>query len=166
MQSDGDAVTSTMAKARATSNRLDLARARSLTGLAAVLALGGCANLPSGPFAQPPADVTSPIAAELRAANPAGAPYPSFLQVPEAPQDVRPTTAWTRNIYNTLRLRRQMRAVAVMYPQSLYGAEAFAKEARSKAAPPVTPAEAAAQTAKTQRDAKALRDQAKAPAAH
>ncbi len=131
--------------------------------LGGAVALGGCGHLPTGPFPQPQADVTSPIAADLRAANPAGAPYPSFLQVPPAPQDVRPVTAWTRNIYNTLRLRRQLRAQAVLNPQSLYGAEAFAKDARLTAAAPITPAEAAAQTDKTNRDAKALRDRATAP---
>ena len=83
--------------------------------------------------------------------------------MPSVPQDVRPVTAWTRNIYNTLRERRQSQALEVVYPQSLYGAQAFAEEQRLKAAPPITPAQAAAQTDATAKFAKAQRDRAKAP---
>jgi hypothetical protein len=108
-------------------------------------------------------DVTSPLAADMSRINPPDAPYPSFLQVPSQPRDIRPATAWTRNIYNTLRLRRLLRAQAVLNPQSLYGAEAFAKTARQDAATPVTEAEAAAQADKSNKFARDLRDRAKAP---
>ncbi|MDB5458997.1 MAG: hypothetical protein JWO72_738 [Caulobacteraceae bacterium] len=156
-----------MADALARSFRRTLSRAAPGAALAGVLALGGiglggCVQL-NYPFAQPPVDVTSPIAEDLRKANPAGAPYPSFLQVPEVPQDVRPTTAWTRNIYNTLRLRRQMRAMAVIYPQTLKDPEGFLQDNKKKALAPLTPAEAAAQSDKTDQFAKDLRDRAKAP---
>jgi hypothetical protein len=132
--------------------------------IVAALSLGACANLPTpNVFPPPTVAVTSPLAADIAKANPKDAPYPSFLQVPSQPDDIRPTTAWTRNIYNTLRLRRQMRAIAVVYPQSLYGAEAFAKESKTEAVAPLSPAQAAAMTDKTNKDAKALRDRAKAP---
>ncbi len=127
------------------------------------LGLGACADLPKYPFAQPPVDVTSPLAEDLRQVNPTNAAYPSFRQVPDMPTDVRPATAWTRNIYNTLRLRRQMQAQQVLYPQSLYGTEAFAQEERNKAAAPLTPAQAAANADKTAAFAKSQRDRAKAP---
>jgi hypothetical protein len=136
-----------------------LAGAVALTGLG----LGGCAHLPSYPFYQPPVDVTSPIAEDIRKASPDTEAYPSFLSVPPLPQDVRPVSAWTRNVYNTLRERRQSQAMTVLYPQSLYGAEAFAKEQRLKAAPPMTPAQAAAQSDATAKFAKDQRDRAKAP---
>ena len=157
-----------MADAFARSFRRTWSRPTSFGALAGAMALaglglGGCGHIPNYPFYQPPVDVTSPIAAELRQANPANAPYPSFLSVPPQPEDIRPGTAWTRNIYNTLRLRRQMQAMAVLNPQSLYGAEAFAKDARSQAAAPITPAEAAAQSDKTAQFAKDQRDRAKAP---
>ena len=51
------------------------------------LGLAGCAQLPTYPFAQPSVDVTSPIAEDIRKANPAGAPYPTVAQVPDLPQD-------------------------------------------------------------------------------
>jgi hypothetical protein len=136
-----------------------LAGAVALTGLG----LGGCAHLPSYPFYQPPVDVTSPIAEDIRKASPDTEAYPSFLSVPPLPQDVRPVSAWTRNVYNTLRERRQSQAMTVLYPQSLYGAEAFAQEQRLKAAPPMTPAQAAAQSDATAKFAKDQRDRAKAP---
>lgn len=143
-------------------------RPASLAALAGGVALGGlglagCVNAPSYPFYEPPVDVTSPLAAEIRKSGAANQPYPSFLSVPPVPQDVRPLSAWTRNIYNTLRERRQSQALEVLYPQSLYGAEAFAQEQRLKAAPPLTPAEAAALSAKTAKFAKDQRDRAKAP---
>src|SRR5438445_12975524 len=118
-------------------------RTASAIGLAAAR-VGGCVNLPGNVFTPPPPDVTSPLAADIRKLNLRDAAYPGWLQVPGQPTDVRPGSAWTRNIYNTLRLRRQMQAVAVLNPQSLYGAEAFAKDSRDRAAAPLTPAEAAA----------------------
>ena len=141
-----------------------LSGAVALAGLGLVsLGLGGCVHAPSYPFYQPPVDVTSPIAEDIRKSNLSTEAYPSFLAVPAVPQDVRPATAWTRNIYNTLRERRESQAMAVLYPQSLYGAEAFAQEQRLRAAPPITPAEAAAQSEKTSKFAKDQRDRAKAP---
>jgi hypothetical protein len=136
-----------------------------LAGVVALggLGLGGCVHVPSYPFYQPPVDVTSPIAEDIRKASPATEAYPSFVSVPSLPQDVRPASAWTRNVYNTLRERRESQAMAVLYPQSLYGAQAFAEEQRLKAAPPISPAEAAALSAKTAKFAKDQRDRAKAP---
>ena len=135
-----------------------------LGGLIAVSAVGlsGCADLPKYPFAQPPVDVASPIADDIRKANAAGAPYPTFAQVPDLPQDLRPTTAWTRNIYDTLRLRRQMQALAVLYPQTLADSDAFANAGKLKAQAPAAPA-AAVQSAKADQFAKDQRERAKAP---
>jgi hypothetical protein len=127
------------------------------------LTLGACANLPTGPFAEPPVDVTSPIAADIQKLDPKHAAYPSFLNIPSQPDDVRPASAWTRNIFDTLRDRREAQALVVVYPQTLYGAEAFAQEARAKAAPPITPAEATAQADKTSAFAKAQKARATPP---
>jgi hypothetical protein len=160
---NGEPVVFLMAKDFVGSFKRTLTRAAPGMALAGLLGLGGCAQLPTYPFAQPPIDVTSPIAEELRQSNPAHAPYPSFLQVPDVPQDVRPATAWTRNIYNTLRLRRQMRALEVLYPQTLTDSQGFLDENKKKAMAPMTPAEAAAQSDQTNAFAKGQRDRAKAP---
>ena len=156
-----------MADAFVRSFRRTSSRTASLAALAGSLALAGlglcgCAT-PSYPFSQPPIDVTSPLAEDLRKTNPAGAAYPSFVSMPSAPDDVRPASAWTRNIFDTLRTRRETQEMSVIYPQTLYGTEAFAKEERSKAAAPISPAEAAAQSEKTAQFAKGQRDRAKAP---
>ena len=129
----------------------------------ACLGLGACANLPEGPFAAPPVDLTSPVAADIQKLDPKHAAYPSFLGIPPQPDDVRPASAWTRNIFDTLRTRRETQALVVVYPQTLYGAEAFAQENKAKAAPPITPAEAAAQTDRTSAFAKAQKARAKPP---
>lgn len=134
-------------------------------GAAAVAAAGlaGCADLPSRPFTPPPPSLTSPLAADIQAYNARKTAYPGWISMPSQPVDVRPASAWTRNIYNVLRERRQMQALQVLYPQSLYGAEAFAKEQRSRAAAPLTPEQATAQRDQTAAFARQTRERAKPP---
>jgi len=131
--------------------------------LAAAAPLGGCVNPAGAIFTPPPPDVASPLAEDIRKLNVQDAAYPSWLQVPSQPTDLRPGSAWTRNIYNTLRLRREMQAIVVLYPQSLYGAQAFAKDQRAYVVPPVPPAQAAAQADQTAAFAKSGRERAKPP---
>ena len=129
-------------QARTTSR---MSRLRPATA-AALCLLGACSHLPRGPFSEPPADMRSPIAGDLKQLDLKTAAYPSFLQVPSQPTDVRPTTAWNRNIFATLESRRVVRAQEVVTPQTLYGAEAFAQEQRNAAAPPLTDQDVKAQT--------------------
>ena len=129
----------------------------------AAAALAGCAYLPGRPFVPPPADVASPLAADIDRMNLKGATYPSFIDVPNLPTDVRPVTAWTRNIYNVLRTRREMQAIVVLDPQSLYGAEAFAQEGRAYAAPPPASIEPTVQPSKTAAFATQGHERAKPP---
>jgi hypothetical protein len=138
--------------------------AAATTAVAALcLGLGACANLPTGPFAPPPLDVTSPVAADIQKMDTQHAAYPSFLNIPPQPTDLRPASAWNRNIFDTLRSRREAQAQVVVYPQTLYGAEAFAKDNKAKAAPPISPAEAAAQADKTSAFAKTQKARATPP---
>ena len=104
-------------------------------------------------------DPTSPLAAEVRAASKDKSAYPRFADVPPAPTDVRPATAWTRNVYDTLQQRRRQTALDALYPQILFGTEAWAKAARAEAVVPPTPE----QSAQTEAYAKALRDRATPP---
>jgi hypothetical protein len=130
---------------------------------AACAGLGACANLPDGPFAPPPVDVRSPLAEDIKKMGPESTVYPAFLSIPAQPTDVRPVTAWQRNIFDTLRTRRELQTQAVVFPQTLYGAEAFAKDNKAKAAPPITPEQAAATAEKTKSFAKEQKARAKAP---
>ena len=91
-------------------------------------------------------DKSSPAASAIAATDVSKQPYPSLLQVPPQPDDVRPTTAWNRNIFDMLAARRQIDAVPQVYPQTFYGAEAFAQQARIDATPPPPPAGASAET--------------------
>jgi hypothetical protein len=131
--------------------------------IAAVCGLSACVAAPTFAFGPPPIDPTSPIAKDIQAASAANLPYPRFADVPPGPPtDIRPATAWTRNIYDTLRLRREQAALAALYPQTLFNADAFANAAKAQAVPP-TPEQTAAQSARTEDYAKALRQRATPP---
>lgn len=124
--------------------------------------LSGCVRFPNA-FPEPSLAVTSPLSAELKAQDLKHAGFPAFFNIPDRPTDIRPASAWTRNVYNTLRLRRQNAALEALYPQTLYGAQAFAQENRARAAAPTTPAEVAAQAAQTAAFAKEGRARATPP---
>jgi hypothetical protein len=117
------------------------------TALAGAL-LGGC-NATRTAFGPLQYDKGSPAAPAIASTSVQGVPYPSFLDVPSQPTDVRPISAWNRNIFDTLAARRQLDAFQVAYPQTLYGAEAFAQEARAEATPPPPPAADSAKPAVT-----------------
>jgi hypothetical protein len=107
-------------------------------------AVAGCVSLPRNPYGPLPIDLTSPVATDIRKMDVSKAAYPSFLQVPSQPTDVRPTSAWNKDEFQILAERRRNTAIETAYPQTLYGAEAFAQQSRAEAAPPLTPEEAAA----------------------
>jgi hypothetical protein len=89
-------------------------------------------------------DKSSPAAPAIASTSVKGQAYPSFLDVPSQPTDVRPVSAWNRNIFDVLAARRQLEAYQVAYPQTFYGAEAFAQDARAEATPPPAPDESKA----------------------
>jgi hypothetical protein len=97
--------------------------------------LGGCsvARTAFGPLQY---DKNSPAAGAIASTDVSKQAYPSFLQVPAQPDDVRPISAWNRNIFDLLAARRQMEAFQVVQPQTFYGAEAFAQQSRAEATPP------------------------------
>ena len=107
------------------------------------LGLSGC-SLTRTAFGPLQYDKSSAAAGAIASTSVKAVPYPSFLNVPSQPTDVRPVTAWNRNIFDTLSARRQMEAFVVAYPQSLYGAEAYAQDGQALAAPPLTEAQAKA----------------------
>jgi hypothetical protein len=84
----------------------------------------------------PQYDKNSPVAGVIATTDVSKQAYPSFLQVPSQPDDVRPTAAWNRNIFDLLAARRQLEAFQVVQPQTFYGAEAFAQQARADSTPP------------------------------
>src|ERR1700761_4866425 len=103
----------------------------------AALGLGACSvgRTAFGPLQY---DKASPAAGAIASPSVNQQPYPSFLDVPSQPDDVRPISAWNRNIFDTIAARRVNEAYQVSNPQSLFGAEAFAQEGQAQAAPPLS----------------------------
>jgi hypothetical protein len=125
-------------------------------------ALGGCsvARTAFGPLQY---DKSSPAAPAIASTDVSKQAYPSLLQVPPQPDDVRPISAWNRNIFDMLAARRQMEAFQVAYPQTFYGAEAFAQQAKIDATPPAPVEDAKSEGDKAAAAAKQARERATPP---
>jgi hypothetical protein len=108
-------------------------------------------------------DKDSPAASAIASTNVSAQAYPSLLQVPPQPDDVRPISAWNRNIFDMLAARRRMDAFQVAFPQTLYGAEAFAQQAKIDAAPPALSEDAKTEGDKAAANAKQARERATPP---
>lgn len=133
--------------------------ARLAPALGLACALAGCVDLPAKVFTPPPVDLTSPIAKDVQAASAANRPYPKFADVPPIPPpDIRPASAWSVNIYDTLELRREQQALAMLYPQTLFNTEGFAQTNKARAVAPPAPG-----TSQSEDYAKAQRERAKPP---
>jgi hypothetical protein len=108
-------------------------------------------------------DKASPAAGAIASTSVQSRPYPSFIDVPSQPDDVRPISAWNRNIFDTLAARRVNEAYPVSNPQSLYGAEAFAQEGQAQAAAPLSADQAQALSDQSTAFAKEGQARAKRP---
>lgn len=100
--------------------------------------LGACsvARTALGPLQY---DKNSPAAGAIATTDVSKQAYPSFLQVQPQPDDVRPISAWNRNIFDLLATRRQMEAYQLAFPQTLYGGEALVQQSQVEATPPPSP---------------------------
>lgn len=130
--------------------------------LGAALILQGCsvARTAFGPLQY---EKTSPAAGAIASTSVKDKAYPSFLDVPSQPDDVRPISAWNRNIFDTLAARRVNEAYQVANPQILYGAEAFSQEGQAEVAPALTPEQAQAMADQSAAFAKEGQARAKPP---
>jgi hypothetical protein len=102
--------------------------------LLVAVAAGGAGACASNPLALGKLDQTSPVAADVAAAQRAPGPYPSFSHIPPVPTDVRPARAWRASVYDTWGLKRQTEAEAASIPFVLVPGEAdgWAAAERSK----------------------------------
>ncbi len=122
-------------------------------------ALGACVHAPNFALTPPPIDLTSPIAKDVQAASDADRPYPKFADIPSGPPtDIRPASAWSRNIYDTLRQRREQQVLEALYPQTPSDTEAWADAEKARTVAPPAP-----DASGTEDYAKAQRDRAKPP---
>jgi hypothetical protein len=116
-----------------------------LVGVALLaLAASGASACAANPLAFGKIDQTSPVAADVTAAQQAPGPYPSFSQLPAVPKDVRPAGAWRAAVYDTWSLKRQTEAEATAIPFVLTEGEAEgwaeAERAKIPAAEMIAPA--------------------------
>ena len=140
-------------------SRVTATAGRIVSVAALACALGACVHASNFALTPPPVDVTSPIAKDVQAASAADRPYPIFADVPAGPPtDIRPASAWSRNIYDTLRDRRAQQALETLYPQTPSDTVAWADEQKARAVAPPAP-----DAAGTEDYAKVQRDRAKPP---
>ena len=111
-------------------------RALFIAGVCAMAA--ACADLPkTSNLSTPPSlDPNSAIAKEVKSAGASKDPYPQFSRIPATPTDVRPTRAWSRSIYDSLRLRRQIMVETALFPPAPTDTAEFAASQRRTAAAP------------------------------
>jgi hypothetical protein len=125
--------------------------------------VSGCASMPKlhGYAEEAPVDISSPVAADVKAAMKHPGPYPRFADIPKLPRDVRPASAWNRAVRATeadkMRLERETAALAAKQVDT----EAFARAARNAVAAPAV--EAPQTKADTEAYARALRERVKPP---
>jgi hypothetical protein len=115
--------------------------------LVAATAAGACAcaNLPDARvLGPPPIAADSPVAQEVQRASAIDGPFPQFRDIPLPPTDVRPVSAWSRSIYDVLRLRRQLIVEAALAGPAPSDTEAFFRESKARATPPASPSATAA----------------------
>jgi hypothetical protein len=101
--------------------------------LIAGVSLCGCTNLAKNNYYLPSGvDSNSPVAAQVTAAEHAPGVYPRFSQIPPAPTDVRPLSAWRASVSDALAQKRQADAGGRNYPYTLGDTEAFARAAQAR----------------------------------
>ena len=105
--------------------------------------LAGCNTLAKNNYFLPgDIDQSSAAAAQVRAAQQAPGPYPTFAQIPNLPTDVRPIGAWRAAVTGALAEKHQVDADNAAYPYSLSDTQGFADAQHAR----IPPAEAAPST--------------------
>jgi hypothetical protein len=129
----------------------------------AALSLGGCNTLVRNNYFLPGGvDQRSPVAAQVGAAQHKQGPMPRFTDIPPAPTDVRPLSAWRQTVGQTLAAKQSTDAELGEHPFILEGTEAFAASARAKI-PPEEAAPPTDATADAEAFAASVRARAKTP---
>jgi hypothetical protein len=154
---------SVVSMARLGANWRILRRAVPLAALA--LALGPAAAWAASPFAFGAVDPTSPVAADVKAAERAPGRYPKFSEIPPVPKDVRPATAWRAAVYDEWALKQRTEAEAAALPFALDGkdTQAWAQAELAKIPPAEMIPPAADSAARSEAYAAAARGRATPP---
>jgi hypothetical protein len=130
--------------------------------LLVAFAAGGASACANNPLALGKIDQTSPVAADVAAAQRAPGPYPSFSRIPPVPTDVRPARAWRVSVYDTWGLKRRTEAEASAIPFVLVPGEAEGWAAAERAKIPAAEMIAPSSDASEQAEAFAAAQRARA----
>jgi hypothetical protein len=106
-------------------------------------------------------DPSSPVAADVAAAEQTTAPIPSFASVPPKPTDVRSAAAYKGQVVDVVGARRSLSGWEAANPPLATDTEAYAEAQRAKLADQHAVSDA--QQAESEAFAKKLRDAAGAP---
>jgi hypothetical protein len=102
----------------------------------ASLSLCGCNTLAKNNYFLPGGvDQHSAVAAQVSAAQHQPGPMPQFTDIPPAPTDVRPLSAWRQTVGETVADKRATDAEIREHPFLLEGTEEFAASARARIPP-------------------------------
>lgn len=125
----------------------------------------GCASMPKfhGYAEEAPVDISSPVAADVKAAMANPGPYPKFSDIPKLPRDVRPAAAWNQAVQATKADKVALDQATAEIAAQQVDTEAFARQARNSVAVPPADVPSAKTTADTAAYAKTLRDRVKPP---
>ncbi len=100
------------------------------------LSLCGCNTLAKNNYYLPGGvDQRSAVAAQVEAARRQPGPMPQFTDIPPAPTDVRPLSAWRQTVGETLADKQSTDAEIRDHPFMLEGTEAFAASTRAEIPP-------------------------------
>jgi hypothetical protein len=115
--------------------------------LLACASLGAClAGCVGNPFNEAKVDPTSPVAGEVDRLARANKDYPSFSEIPQVPNDVRPLRLYGQAARQVTQVREQLERETAPETWTLQNTGAFADSARAAAGPEL-PATAGGDTA-------------------
>ena len=125
--------------ARSFVNAVAFGRASRLLAATALAAcLGGCIG---NPLAEAKVDPSSPIAAEVTKLAHANTDFPSFSEIPAAPNDVRPVKMFGQAANDLDAERAKLERETAPETWHLAATDAFAAKARREVGPDLPPAE-------------------------
>lgn len=128
----------------------------SLAALAAAAGLAGCAG---NPFGEHPVDPASAAAKDVARLSRPTTGFPTFASIPDAPKNLRPAAQYGRQARQIDAAGKALIAATEPGTWTLQNTDAFAEKARRDAGPALAPAD----PARTEADAKALRERATPP---
>lgn len=137
-------------------------RAGRLAAAAAALCAAGCAAPGLHSAARTPIAIESPIVQDVMAARRRPGPFPRFADIPKAPADIRPASAWKMDVVDLEARREDLQSQVAALPQPPADTEDFAAHTRAQM-PETGPAPTPDSRQQSEDYARALRERATPP---